>query len=233
MMSHKFRFLASFDPDQNVWVLDADDCLHFQRVLRLESGTVIEVFDGKGRWAEGPAHVISKTRITVSPDIEHVEPLEAHQTALAMGAIKVSDFEDILPSLVELGVQKIFIFLQPGVDKKRTHPKAQGRWSRIAIAAAKQAKRSWLPELICLAHLRDLERFLGDYQERFVLDATGDKEPLGSKKSSRMIVLGSEHGLMADEFSQLQNWGFRTQGVGQYILRSRTAAIVAATLLSF
>ncbi len=231
-MSHRFRFFGAFDDSDQLWKLDADDCQHFLKVLRLTPGTVIEVFDGQGRWAVGPAQLTTKTQVVMATPTNQFQPKPKNKTAVAIGAIKTSDFEDILPSLIELGVQQIFVFLQQGVDKKRTHPKAQRRWWRIAMAAAKQAKRNWFPEVVCLSQLQDLQPHLDDFPERYVLDASGSNAPLGAAGASRLIALGSEQGLREDEMAQLLSWHFKKQSVGKHILRARTAAVVAATLLA-
>ena len=62
-MKHTFRFLANYDETNQVWNLTEEECQHFHRVLRLEDGALIEVFDGKGLQDRGPAAVESKTSI--------------------------------------------------------------------------------------------------------------------------------------------------------------------------
>ena len=232
-MKHIFRFLG--DKVDGVWQLSPEDVSHFTKVLRLKNGDRIEVADGRGKWAVGDALVGSKSSVY----IESFEEFEASKRTsirgLALGAIKTSDFESYLPSLIELGLDEIFVFYQSGQEKTRVTEKVLSRWEKISRTAIKQCKRPWLPSIYYLNSLSDLLQLAGKYEQKLVLDASG--RPLTqdhySVSQNVLGVVGSEMGISKDEMVRLEGSGFLKVSISDGILRARTAALALAANFSF
>ena len=232
-MKHIFRFLG--EKVDGVWVPSPEDVTHFIKVLRLKDGDLVEVADGRGRWAVGRAEIRSKTSV----EIREFDEFEAKKNevvrGIALGAIKTSDFESYLPSLIELGLDEILIFYQSGQEKSRVTEKVLARWEKISRTAIKQCKRPWLPSIRYFDSLGDLLSFSDKFEKKFVLDAVGIPLTEGDFPSDQNVlgVVGSEAGISEEDMAKLEVSGFRKVSISDGILRARTAALALAANFSF
>ncbi len=241
MSAHRFRFLGRREDDGRWRVDDEDEVTHFGRVLRLEVGCEVEVCDGAGRAAVGTVVEAGKKAFLVLPQVETVAERKTPRLVLALGALKHGALDEILASLVELGIDEVHAFLSEGVDKTRIAPKAVERWQRIATQALKQCKRPFAatvaahPSLEAL--LAHLERTgsMGPGAGRFVL-APGASSSLlaasGGAKAAIVCVVGSEAGLGEGDRKRLAGAAFVPVHCGESILRAVTAALAAAAFMA-
>lgn len=236
MHSHRFRFFVSASDTKCVSIEGAEH-LHLAKVLRLPVGTEIEVFDGTGWVAQGCieslASKIARVRIT---RIEEPQPKKP-ACIVCLGALKPNSCDDVLPPLVELGVDAFHLFLSEGTARYRGSESAQARWQRILLTAVKQCKRPTIPTIEVWSSWEALLQgnpFPMEAQ-RWILDpdaATSLGAGLDKQRPS-VLAIGSEKG-----FSEIENTGFRTAGfapvsLGTPILRATTAAIAGVAVLAF
>jgi 16S rRNA (uracil1498-N3)-methyltransferase len=233
-MSHLFRFLA--DHRDGAWTILDTELHHLKRVLRLRSGDRVEVFDGQGHSGEGILQGITADLATVEVQNPLFFPKSATSIVLAVGALKPGVLEELLPFLIELGVDQIHTFLQENSAKARIHEKAQDRWQRIVVASCKQCKRSWLPTI---SAWRSLTEFLasghpGPAYTRYVLSPNAPVSIAACDLSSAKVsaVLGGEMGLSPDETSLLLARDYLPISLGPNVLRAVTAAVAAAAVIS-
>lgn len=245
MGSHVFRFLGEpADASGNHWVIETEDARHAIRVLRLPAGTQVEVTDGRGRVVTGQLVQVGKEAAGVSVTTSRMEAAPAVPLHLAVGALKPGDIDDLLPALVELGIDRISIVLGRQGDKNRIGDRPAERWQRIIQNAIKQSKRAWIPDLSIFS---DLEDFLTTVQSgsRWIFTAPGaesaDKEP---RKYARDLcrdaagngpvtgLVGSEKGFAEEEIRAAFKAGFKPVSLVPTVLRARTAAVAAATILA-
>lgn len=234
-MSHTFRFFGN-KVAECFWSLEGFETDHARKVLKLKVGDTVEVMDGKGRVAIGAVREIVRDQILVAAGQETFEPKPTIRKALALGALKPGDLDDILPGLIEWGLDEIYVFQQRDTAKFRTSEKAQERWERIAMAAVKQCKRTWMPVVATLDSLDDMLQALTSFDGKFVLDAAGRKPLLASldaeKRLSIAAIVGGERGLDEVELSKCVSAGFTCVNIGPHILRATTAALGTAALLA-
>ena len=232
-MKHRFRFLGEYS--DGLWSLTKEDVLHFLRVLKLADGDIVEVTDGKGRSVSGVAKVLSKSKIVVVDESHDFDPKAETPITLALGAIKPADFEALLPSLVELGVNNIWVFHQAGVAKHRLNEKLQARCQNIASSAIKQCKLNWLPEIKFFNSLTDVVEGSSNYGIKLVLDHTGVplKAPHAVNKESIIAVVGGEAGISAGELEALTKAGFTSVRIAGAVLRARTAIVSIASIIAW
>ncbi len=235
-MKHCFRFLASFSKEEEIffWTLEQSECLHLSQVLRLKPGDQIEVFDGKGHYALATIETVQgKTlAIAVSSDIQKEIPSEKKK-AIAIASLKKQTMEDLLPSLVELGLSEIHIFSQEKTEKYLFSEKIIDRYEKIILSACKQAKRNFLPELNFWRDKKDLGLFLQkNYEKLFLLSPHGRRFDLSKDFEFQTIchIIGSEAGLSAEEESFFLTLGASERSLGSFVLRAYTAAIAASSL---
>ena len=144
-MAHHFRFLADHC-EAGQWTMRSEEWHHLLSVLRLPVGAEFELTNGKGWVAHAKLTAISKQvgcfevlDQTYSPELP-----AGSRFILAIGALRPQSVDDLLPYLIELGVDAIEIFSFQGMDKNRLQDKVCERWDRILTAAMKQCKRAWI-----------------------------------------------------------------------------------------
>jgi len=237
-MKHLFRFFGQVVLEKDgtcEWNLCSEDAFHLQKVLRLEGGCEVEVADGLGRWCSGQITEVTGRGVRVQSIAEHYEQPALSPLVLAVAAMKPASFEELLPSLVELGVDKIFVFTQSHTDRKWYSEKIHSRWQRIIVSAMKQCKRNWLPEVVIAKNLEQVLQTLGpSLINRYLLEPTAEQTLLAAPLQAGpcLMVVGSEKGLTEDEKQVLIRQNFLAIGLGNTILRAYTACLAATAVMS-
>lgn len=232
-MSHLFRFFGQeIAPDR--WSIDSDELEHLRKVLKMRPGDELEVMNGCGQIAKGTLAEISRDHGLVTVTSLQITEKPTVTKALAIGALKPGDLDDILTDLVELGIQEIHVFQQAETAKYRTGDKPKERWHRLMRSAVKQCKVAWSPTLTTHDSLEAVLIGLAGFQQKFVLDAAGQNhllESIQSPVTSVALIIGSERGLNQDELVKCQSAQFRMVKIGGNVLRARTAGVAAAAIL--
>jgi len=108
------------------------------------------------------------------------------------------------------------------------------KWRAAARAAAKQARRSWLPEVTELATTAEVVALIGSTDLAVVLHeaATAPFSALSLEgRSTVVVVVGPEGGLADEELEAFSN--AEVVRLGESVLRTSTAGVAAvAALLS-
>ena len=233
---HVFRFFGKELPENpGVWSIEGDELIHLAKSLRIRIGGRVEIFDGFGKLVVAEVTEISKVRALLREQSRLEIPGPPNRFGLAVGALKFKAFDTVLPSLVELGVTDLHVFLHSGVEKQRIAPSAVSRWERLVLAATKQCKRCDLMLVRTWSSFSEMISFLeSEYCPRFVLTPTADRHLIqyGLEGGTPCAVLGSESGLSEEEESSLLEKGFQKASIGSHILTARTAAVATAAVLS-
>lgn len=215
------------------------DLRYLLRVLRLEPGDLVEVFDGKGNRY--------KTRIVEYEDgyflevLEELEPETAKtlKISLGQGILKGEKMKWVIQKATELGVDKIIPVKSsrsvPFFEGNEAKKKAE-RWRKIAQEAARQSNRSTVPE-VC--EPMDLDEFLEqaggtklafwEKAEKRLKEALEEMQPCGEVT----LLVGPEGGFSDREALLINREGFTLCQLGERILRAETAALVALTLTQY
>ncbi len=164
-------------------------------------------------------------------------PIKIH---LFQGLPKSDKLELIIQKSVELGVETITPVAMKRsivkIDDKKKKSKRE-RWQAIAEAAAKQSKRTSIPqvcdvlsykEFITLA--KELDLLLVPYECANGMAAT--KEVLTQIKSGMSIgiIIGPEGGFEQKEIDDALSIGGKVISLGSRILRTETAAITTVAM---
>jgi 16S rRNA (uracil1498-N3)-methyltransferase len=196
-------------------VLDEPAAHHLRRVLRLRDGAPITVTDGRGRWRRCR---LAARGLELDGDLVAVAP--SAPTTVAVAPPKGDRLDWMVQKVTEVGIARVVL-----VEAERSVVRWDGdraarhveRLRRIAIEAAMQSRRVWLPELC------------GPVAASEILPASAIGEPGGRPVSATdtTIAVGPEGGWSPDE---LATSGDRVS-LGPNVLRVETAAVVAATLM--
>lgn len=164
-------------------------------------------------------------------------PIKIH---LFQGLPKSDKLELIIQKAVELGVSEITPVAMKRsivkIDEKKKKSKTE-RWQAIAEAAAKQSKRTAIPEVRevmsykeMLNAAKNLDLLLVPYECAEGMTAT--KEALSQIKSGMSvgIVIGPEGGFEQKEIDAALEIGGKVISLGSRILRTETAAITSVAM---
>jgi len=211
---------------------------HLSRVARLRPGDEVRLFDESGGRYSARIEKIGPDATDLI--ILSVEAAESPGTRLTLGqaVLKAKGMETVVQKATELGVFAIAPLLsrrsvvRPGPDGG----KQVERWSRIALAAAKQSHAGHLPRIFepvrlagFLAGVRRGEKLVlserGGTPFREILAGPGSVRP-----AEAVLLVGPEGGWDPREEEEILASGYRAVSLGGTILRAETAALCAAAM---
>ena len=218
------------------------DLHHLAHVLRLAPGSRVVLAGPDGRVAEAVLREMGPGGVTA--DVGEPRPGARHpRVALAQGLTRRERMELAIAKSTEIGVAEIipvaFARSVVRLDEGRARARVE-RWGRIAEEAAKQSQRAEVPlvrDTTGLAGLieaaRGFDVVLVPWEEDAgaapgigqALEAAG-----AAADPSVLVVIGPEGGLEASEVAALEAAGARRVSLGDTILRTETAAVVATAL---
>jgi 16S rRNA (uracil1498-N3)-methyltransferase len=220
---------------QTTVTLTADEARHLRDVLRLKAGDEAYVFDGRGR--EFHCSVSNTKRDSAELQIEaEVEPAkpESHlQLNLCVALLKGEKFDLVVQKATELGVTTITPLITRHADihlrDQSDAAKRVARWQRIALEAAKQSGRAFVPEInlpVPFETALDVEGAKVMFSER-----GGESFESLTGADSITALVGSEGGWADEEIDAARARNFHIVTVGGRVLRAETAAIAVTVLM--
>ena len=237
-----FNFFAEKDARQgDYFYISGSDYNHIKNVLRMKTGEEFLVscggisslcrlygFEGDSAVAE----IIEENY--QSTDL----PIKIY---LFQGLPKSDKMELIIQKAVELGVHAIIPTEMSRcvvkLDDKKKKSKTQ-RWQTIAESAAKQSKRSAVPEVYeslsykeALDLAKDLDVLMVPYECENGMQDTKTVLSQIKEGSSVGIIIGPEGGFEESEVEKAVTVGGRSISLGKRILRTETAAITAVGMV--
>jgi 16S rRNA (uracil1498-N3)-methyltransferase len=216
---HVYRFFAR-DVRDGVALLSEADTHHLTRVLRLRVGDTCEVA------AEGRVH---RARVTEGglELLEEVRDVAKAPTVTVWIAQPGGRSDEAVEKLTELGVARIGGLVTDLLKGRFTQSRVE-RWKRVAEAAAKQSKQVQVPEIMGVAKFAEVLS-----PEAIVLNQDGASGGLADRVVGRRtatLLIGPEPGFSDAELRLAGERGVAVATFGPVVLRTETAAIVAAAL---
>ncbi|OXX69175.1 16S rRNA (uracil(1498)-N(3))-methyltransferase [Vibrio sp. V03_P4A6T147] len=220
----------------SIIALNDDAAGHIGRVLRMQAGQEVLLFDGSG--AEFPAEIteISKKNVLVNV-LKRVESSCESPLNLHLGQVisRGDKMEFTIQKSVELGVNTItpLISERCGVklDAKRFEKKLE-QWQKIAISACEQCGRNIVP---LIRPIMQLEEWCAEPSDALKLNlhprAKYSINTLPQPINKVRLLIGPEGGLSESEISMTEQYHFEETLLGPRVLRTETAALTAITAL--
>jgi 16S rRNA (uracil1498-N3)-methyltransferase len=219
--------------------LDAQSSHHVRDVLRLKSGTVIEVFDDAGAVAQGSIVRLDPCVVVKIEQIMQPSPV-AIELTVASAIPKGERADWMIEKLSELGVWRFIplhasrsIVLPQGSSKRQ-------RWERLANESARQSRRAGVMQIDPLTSLDELLKSHSPTPDAartaFFLSTDPHAEPilpaLGANHSRKLLLLiGPEGGWTDDEIQRFAKAGMTGLKLTSTILRIETAAVASASVV--
>jgi len=215
---HTYRFFAA-SVSGGTALLSPRDRRHLEQVLRMQVGDTCEVAAGRRAYR---ARVVSGGLELM----EEIETVTAPPVTVWL-AQPGGRSDEAVERLTELGVSRIGAMRCRMLKGEFTDSRLD-RWRRVAIAAAKQSKQQRVPEILPVADYADVLS-----PEAVVLSHTGASGGLADRIVGRRgatLLIGPEPGFAEDELELARSRGVAVATFGPVVLRTETAAIVAAAL---
>lgn len=219
-------------------LVDLDDASahHVGKVLRMEAGRALILFNGSGhQHFHGIIQHSDRKRVQVRlGQCHHSEtesPLSIH---LGQALSKGDKMEFTIQKAVELGVTEITPLWTEHCDVKLNSERLEKKhkqWLGIIISACEQSGRDIIPTLHATQKIEDwLAKVEG--QEKWILDPRGEAHVSAETTIEKAVIaVGPEGGFSENEVTLSHQHGFKAQLIGPRILRTETAALTAITLL--
>jgi 16S rRNA (uracil1498-N3)-methyltransferase len=210
---------------------------HINKVLRMQEGDSLILFNGDGFDYSARIDSIHKKSLSASMDVaiasETESPLSIH---LGIGISKGDRMDWIMQKATELGVTTITPLFTERTEvrlKGERLEKKHQHWQQIIISACEQSGRSVLPQLAPATRI-DMWTENTQAEKKFVLHHRST-QTLDGKDTPKSIVLlvGPEGGLSEAEIMAAEKHNFDALALGPRVLRTETAPLAALSVLQF
>ncbi len=212
---------------------------HLARVLRLESGHPLILFNGDGAEYDARLATVARRAVTAGivgrREVSRESPLAL---TLVQGVARGEKMDWILQKATELGVVRIVPVVTERTEVRLDEDRAGKRlahWTSVVAAACEQCGRNTLPDVLAPQKLVHWCASLTptDTAARFALIPEADAGPrdLGALPDGAILLVGPEGGLSDHDIAITRNAGFRGLRLGPRILRTETAGIAAIAAL--
>jgi 16S rRNA (uracil1498-N3)-methyltransferase len=234
-MALPFFYKEDIDLTTTNVVLDEDTSRHIVQVLRMQNGEQLQLTNGKGNLFTAEITDNNRKRCAVAIFTTHHSPLTTHGVSIAISLLKNNTrFEWFLEKATEIGVTAIIPLICERTEK--TAFKFE-RMKSILVSAMLQSQQCWLPEIGEPVKYKD---FIAaeNARQKFIAhcEDENNKVSLSSKllkpSTSKLILIGPEGDFTKEEIELALLNNFIPVSLGDTRLRTETAGVVAATLLT-
>jgi 16S rRNA (uracil1498-N3)-methyltransferase len=215
--------------------LDDNAAQHVGRVLRMQTGQELLLFNGDGN--DYPATITEsgkkRVEVQVGSPMENAtdSPLEI---ILGQTLSKGDRMDYAVQKAVEMGVTRIVPLTTERCEVKLKGDREDKRlrhWQSVAISAAEQCGRARVPEILPVMALSDWLEHTRDCDLRLVLHHRTQQSLDTLAKPARIaLMIGPEGGLSQEEITTAENAGFLPVALGPRVLRTETAPVAAMAL---
>ena len=216
------------NPNSNY--LDKEEFYHCIKVLRNKKNKKINLTDGEGNLYESKILNISKQKC----EIELPKKIKSEKQKIISHIViaptkSFSRIEWAVEKLTEIGINKIsFIYTN---NSERRELKVE-RLQKKSISAMKQSKSVFKPVIENIISLNNLFEKYEKYENKFVADIKSKKTLNKIKTEGNSIFLiGPEGDFTTEEMKKISINGFTKITLGNKVLRTETAAIMAGYLI--
>ena len=231
------RKIRAFSPKklsegEDELLLGEEESHHLGKVLRIQSGSMVEILDGRGSLAEGEVTKVDRkaTRVRISRR-KFVRPAKPF-IRIGVAMTKANRWEELIRPLTEKGVGGIITLFTERTEERISTDKVKGKlakWKKLAVEACKQSGNPWLPEIEAPIKFGELP--LKKEQACFIASLRSRSRKslpaLETSSSEFLLFIGPEGGWTQREEEIASDKGAVPFSLGPNVLRSETAALCA------
>jgi 16S rRNA (uracil1498-N3)-methyltransferase len=211
---------------------------HAATVRRIQPGERVDVADGAGVIAECVVTEAGAGRVELRVQVRREVPVPEPRIVVVQALPKGDRAELATETMTEVGVDVIVpwaaercVARWPAGDRAA---KALARWRSAAREAAKQARRSRIPDVTGLASTADVAARITAAAAAVVLEPGADAALSRLDLPSHgdvVLVVGPEGGISPGELAAFIAAGAHPARLGESVLRTSTAGAAAAAVL--
>lgn len=216
-------------------LIDGEPARRLAAVMRVRPREEFLMFAGDGREWQATVTEVGRQAIRVEVGaVTRQEPPDPLTVEAWVAVVRANRFDWVVEKCTEAGADVVRPFVSEYAARGEGPSVGRAeRWDRIAIEAAEQCGRLYLPAIEPAAPFDDL---LSRHHGPLLLaDASGSPwvqtVPLLPLEGRLGIVVGPEGGLSAEEVARARSCGALLATLGPNILRTETAAVVAVGLV--
>lgn len=231
-------YLNPIQSSEHLTIDDPQRVHHISKVLRMSTGSKIELFDGLGVGVQATITIVKRNKIECQVDSIEKNPKEkGRRISAIVPVIKKDAFVFMVQKLTEIGVGDIVIYRAELEDQSVTKKK-NFSWlnyaEEIACMACEQSGNNFLPIFTLSSSLQEALTYFHKRFENAQLVCLETKnnlpisEIIKQVNNDAAVISGPESGLSNNELAILKKSGALSCSLGKNILRAETAPIVAA-----
>ena len=210
---------------------------HWVKVLRAQVGETATLFNGQGGEYEVTLSDVAKKSASVQVTaFNPTNRTPAFKTLLGQVMSKGDRMDYVIQKAVELGVSEIQLLTSERCEMRLKYDRDQKKldhWQGIAVAACEQCGLNIVPQIL---PPMSLEKWLETElpETRLVLAPNKDEADVLAKATHDIaLLIGPEGGLSEAEIAASNQKGFVNWCIGQRVLRTETAPVVALSILNY
>ncbi len=210
---------------------------HWVKVLRAQVGDTATLFNGQG--GEFEVELTEVAKKTASVQINHFNPANRRpkfKALLGQVMSKGDRMDYAIQKAVELGVSEIQLLTSERCEMRLKYDRDQKKldhWQGIAIAACEQCGLNIVPQILAPM---PLEKWLASELATTKLVLAPNKnevDVLANATADLALLIGPEGGLSEAEITAANTQGFVNWCIGERVLRTETAPVVALSILNY
>ena len=226
---HNRFFVKKESVTGNEFRITGEEIRHL-KVKRLHKGDYIIGLDGSGGEYIGKIEKIEGDCVICGIEEKSFHQPASQKLYLCIGTIKSAAMSLVCEKAAELGVWEI-IPLACRYSNRRLSASEIDRLNRVALSGMKQSGRYYT------ARVRSestFDRILDEFAEKKMLIALQEGRPALELEimDDCLIFIGPEGGFTEEEVDKIASAGGEKFSLGEFRLRSETAAIAACSIIS-
>ena len=210
---------------------------HVGRVLRMQPGEPLVLFNGQGGAWQGTVTNVSKKAVTVTLQAAIVDDAQSPLVIeLGQTLSRGERMDYAIQKATEAGVTAITPLWSERCEVKLHADRLDKRlrhWQQVAISACEQCGRNIVPTI---HPPQTVEQWLASRNTDlgFVLHHRTEQKLSGFEPpQSVSLLIGPEGGLTAAEIALAEHHQFHALALGPRVLRTETAPVVAIALMQY
>ena len=223
--------------NNNEYLLSKDDSYHIKKVMRMNIGDKIEIVDNRNVFI---CEIISIDPVKAKVIENKNEDNENNKNIiLVQSLINESKMDYVLQKGTELGMNEFYAFKATNsvIKENGKSNKKIDRWQKIVKEASEQSKRNIIPKVNDIVDIKELCKIKADVKLLLTVNekTKNIKNILKDLKKydTLIIVIGPEGGFTKIEEEALIRNGFISTSLGERVLRTETAGMVAMSMINY
>nr|WP_106780014.1 16S rRNA (uracil(1498)-N(3))-methyltransferase [Lysinibacillus timonensis] len=235
--------------EQNELIITGESARHISKVMRMEVGDHIVAVVSQ------IAYICEIISISIDQEVSVKQtgntipsPELPIQVDIACGLPKGDKLEFIAQKATELGMHALIPYKAERSivkwDDKKSEKKTE-RLQKIALEAAEQSHRTYVPEIFNPLSFKQLLSLMEKYDAVFIADEEDAKSEMRTRFADKLkkvydnelksilMIFGPEGGISRDEADSFLKAGAETMSLGPRILRAETAPLYALSAISY